>query len=119
MYARQTGVWIFLPLAVSVLAVLRTAHLPQVLYAIVGLDAVQMVDLLWKATVYKEEYQPVLPKFKPFSSEKYPDKDIAFALINHSGIFTVPLLINHLSCRCIIFVGRKQMLLKCLPLFLC
>lgn len=61
MYARQTCVRIFLPLAVSISAVLGSVHLTQVLNAVVGLDTVQMIDLLGKAVVYKEEYQTVFP----------------------------------------------------------
>ena len=61
MYARQTCVWIFLPLTRFVQFVFGAVHLAQVLNTIVGLDAVQVVDLLRKATMYEEKYQPVFP----------------------------------------------------------
>ena len=54
-YTRQTRVRIFLPPTVSVLAVLGTAHLAQVLNTVVGFDTINVVDLLRETTVYEEE----------------------------------------------------------------
>ena len=115
-YARQARIRIFLPLAVSISAVLRTAHLPQVLNTVVGLDAVQMIDLLGKAMVYKEEYQAVLPYMKPLSLEIDPDVDIAGPMY-HSGILTVPFFVDQLSRLFIISVGRDYVRLQRPPPF--
>ena len=84
---------------------------------VVGLDAIDMVDLLRETTMYEEEHQPVLPQLKLLSLEVDPDADITIAFINHSGILTVPFPVDQLSRCCIISVGRKQILLKSLPLF--
>ena len=118
-YAWQTGVRIFPPFSELIRFILGVAHLAQILNPVVGLDTVQMVDLLGKATAYKEEHQPVLPKLKPFAPEKNKDVDIATVLINHSGILTVPLPVDQLSRLFIISVSRKEMFLKRLPLLLC
>lgn len=117
MYSRQTRIRIFLPSTVSVLTVFRTAHLAQILNTVVSLDAVQMIDFLGKATMYKKEHQPVLPKLKLFSLKEDMNTDIA-VIIYYSRVFPVPLLIDQLSRRSIISVGRKQMRLKRLPLFI-
>lgn len=74
-------------------------------------------SLLRETTMYEEEHQPVLPQLKLLSLEVDPDADITIAFINHSRILPIPFPINQLSCRCIISVGRKQILLKSLPLF--
>ena len=60
-YAWQTGVRIFPPFSELIRFILGVAHLPQVLNTVVGLDAVQVIDLLRKTTMYEEEYQPVFP----------------------------------------------------------
>ena len=60
-YARQARIRIFLPLAVSISAVLGTVHLTQILNTVVGLDTIDMVNLLGKTTMHEEEHQPMLP----------------------------------------------------------
>ena len=60
-YTRQSGVRIFLPSTRFVQFVFGAVHLAQIFNTIVGLDAVQVVDLLRKATMYEEEHQPVFP----------------------------------------------------------
>ena len=118
-YARQSRVGIFLPSAGFVYLVFGTAHFAKVLNTVVGLDTIDMIDLLGKATAYEEEHQAVLPKLKPFSSEKDIDADIAATLINHSRILAVPLPVDQLPRLFIISVSRKEMFLKRPPLLLC
>ena len=60
-YARQAGVRIFLPSAEFVRFVFGAAHLPQILYAVVGFDTIDVVDLLGETTVYEKEHQPMFP----------------------------------------------------------
>ena len=52
MYAWQSRVRIFLPLAVSLLAVFGTAHFTQILNTVVGLDAINMINLLRKTMAH-------------------------------------------------------------------
>ena len=117
-YTRQARVRIFHPSAVSVQTVFRTVYLAQVLNAVVGSNTVYVVDLFWKATAYQKEHQPVLQQLKLLSPKENNDSDIAVPMY-HSWILTVPLPVDQLSRRCIISVGRKQILLKRFPLFLC
>ena len=60
-YARQSRVGIFLPSAGFVYLVFGTAHFAKVLNTVVGLDTIDMIDLLRKATMLEEKYQPVFP----------------------------------------------------------
>ena len=111
-YAWQTGVRIFPPFSELIRFILGVAHLAQILNPVVGLDAVNVVDLLGEAMMHEEEHQPVLPQPKPFSPEIHQDVDIAFALMNHAWILAVPFPVDHLSRRCIISVCRDYVRLQ-------